>query len=148
MEPNPGPGPGPGTMDPLLEEDLFTPSHDDQLSFSLEDVVDPGSTTFGSFDGDSIPQEQQQEWQQQYTNFMADALQDAGPATASASVSPVPVASQSPEPGVPLTAIDEFFLRAGAFRPPNPCAYCTRRRLQCTSLTYSSHISSCPMLTA
>ncbi|KAF7548707.1 hypothetical protein G7Z17_g6889 [Cylindrodendrum hubeiense] len=33
-----------------------------------------------------------------------------------------------------MTAIDEFFITNGAYRPPAPCSHCRRRRLQCLIL--------------
>lgn len=37
-------------------------------------------------------------------------------------------------PNPPMTAIDEFFIKRGAYRPLAPCNHCRRRRLQCLIL--------------
>lgn len=46
-----------------------------------------------------------------------------------------------------LNAIDEFFIKNGAHRPPAPCSYCQRQRLQCLILQTTSAnpnpVSSC-----
>ncbi|RFU80379.1 hypothetical protein TARUN_1845 [Trichoderma arundinaceum] len=51
------------------------------------------------------------------------------------------------EPARSLSAIDEFFIKNGAHRPPVPCNYCQRLRLQCLILQTTSAnpnpISSC-----
>ncbi|QYS95173.1 C2H2 transcriptional regulator [Trichoderma simmonsii] len=46
-----------------------------------------------------------------------------------------------------LNAIDEFFIKNGAHRPPVPCSYCKRQRLQClilqTTEANPNPVSSC-----
>ncbi|KAL7784301.1 hypothetical protein V8C37DRAFT_396184 [Trichoderma ceciliae] len=54
---------------------------------------------------------------------------------------------QPQEPTRSINAIDEFFIKNGAHRPPVPCNYCQRLRLQCLILQTTSAnpnpISSC-----
>lgn len=58
-----------------------------------------------------------------------------------------PQPSPLPEGGRSLNAIDEFFIKNGAHRPPVPCNYCRRWRLQCLILQTTSAnpnpVSSC-----